>query len=231
MAKKSTTATTPKAGKSTPSTQKFLDFNEVRDGVVVMKDGTLRAVLSVSSTNFALKSEDEQNAIVQGYVQFLNSLDFPLQIVIQSRRLDISKYLNELAERERQQTNELLRMQMSDYRQYVSELVELGDIMSKKFYVVVPYDPASDKTRGFFKQVWSAFAAADVIRLSNEQFADRKHVLEQRVSNVAAGLTSMSLVAELLETQQLIELLYNAYNPETSQQQKMVPVEKLDVIT
>ncbi|MFN7088913.1 MAG: hypothetical protein ACK4NX_03830, partial [Candidatus Paceibacteria bacterium] len=107
---------------------------------VVMKDGTLRAVLLVSSINFALKSEEEQNAIIQAYIQFLNSIDHPLQIVVQSRKLDIDRYLDHLKELEKAHTNELLKMQMADYRQFVQELLEMAEIMTKRFYIVIPYD-------------------------------------------------------------------------------------------
>ena len=113
--------------------QRFLDISEIREDVAVMKDGTLRAVLLVSSINFALKSMDEQNAIVQAYMQFLNAIDFPIQIVIQSRRMNIDTYLRRLSESERTQTNELLRRQIGDYRDYVRQLVELAEIMQKKF--------------------------------------------------------------------------------------------------
>ena len=118
------------------STQQYLDIVEIREDVVMLKDGTLRAVLAVASTNFALKSEDEQNALISGYAQFLNSLDHPLQIMIQSRRLNIDEYFNRLKIAEKEQTNELLRMQITDYLSFTRELVELGEIMSKRFYVV-----------------------------------------------------------------------------------------------
>lgn len=230
MAKKKTKAVpAPHAGKGTPSTQQYLEIAEIRDGVLIMKDGTLRTVILVSSMNFALKSEDEQQAIVQGYIQFLNTLDFPLQIQIQSRRLDISGYLKDLERREKEQTNDLLRLQMQDYRQYVSELITLGDIMSKKFFVVVPYSASSDTKRGFFKQLTSIFTATTTLRLEQEEFVARKHELDQRVSNVIAGLTSMSLNAVPLDTQSLIELFYNEYNPDTAPQQKMVELDKLQI--
>jgi len=227
--KKTKQASSPKASKSTPSTQHYLEIAEIRDGVLIMKDGTLRAVVLVSSMNFALKSEDEQQAVVQGYIQFLNTLDFPLQIQIQSRRLDISAYLKDLERREQEQTNDLLRIQMKDYRQYVGELVTLGDIMNKKFFVIVPYSASSDVKRGFFKQMAAVFTASSSIRLQQAQFLEGKHNLDQRVSNVIAGLTSMGLNAVPLDTQSLIELFYTAYNPDTAPQQKMVGLEVLQV--
>lgn len=179
-----------------------------------MKDGTLRAVLLVSSVNFALKSEDEQTAIIQGYMSFLNSLDFPLQVVIQSRRLNIQAYLDKLGELEKNQTNDLLKMQTAEYRQFIHELVELGEIMSKRFYVVVQYDPTSDTQKGFGSRMGELFRPTSVIRLSQERFRKRRHELMQRVEHVIGGLNSLSLEVAVLDTQSLIELYYNTYNPE-----------------
>lgn len=115
-----------------------------------MRDSTMRAIIMVSSINFALKSEDEQDAIIGSYVSFLNNIDFPLQIVIQSRELNIDHYLDELKQKEREQTNELLKIQTAEYIQYIKELVAISQIMSKHFYVVVPYNPISDKQKSFF---------------------------------------------------------------------------------
>ncbi len=229
MARKPATETNPKATSSTPSTQKYLDIAEFRNDVVIMKDGTLRGVLMVSSMNFFLKSDDEQNAIIQGYRQFLNAIDFPMQILVQSRRFDISKYITRLDEMEKKQVNDLLKLQIADYRQFISELVEMGNIMDKKFFVIVPYDPLSDGKRGFFHQMKEVFTAAGDIRLKQDAFLKRKHVLEQRLNTVASGLRSMGLSAQMLDTQALVELFYIAYNPDTSPHQKMTDLEQLQV--
>jgi len=146
-----------------PSTQRFLAIAEIRDGTVVLRDGTLRTALLCSSVNFSLKSDEEQEALIAGYVQFLNTLDFPLQIVVQSRKLSIDTYLSRLAESEKNQTNELLRLQIADYRKFVSELVELGAIMSKRFFMVVPYNPLSDKKRGFFSRLQDVITPARAV--------------------------------------------------------------------
>src|SRR3989338_3121656 len=124
--------------KPSTSTQRFLDIAEIRDDFVILRDGTMRSVLLCASVNFSLKSEDEQNAIIAGYISFLNSFDFPIQIVIQSRNFNVDPYLERLKVMEKEQTNELLRLQTADYREFISELVSLGQITSKKFYVVVP---------------------------------------------------------------------------------------------
>lgn len=215
--------------KITTSSQRFLDIAEIKEDCVILKDGTLRAVLLVSSINFSLKSEDEQNAIIAAYISFLNFLEFPLQIVIQSRKLDIEGYLNRLKKIEKEQTNELLRMQIADYRQYVSELVEIGDIMNKRFYIVVPYDPLSDKQKSWFKRFLGLFSAAKEVKLTQEVFAKRHHSLFQRVEHIITGLASMSLKSVVLDTQSLIELYYNTYNPDVYNEEKLVEINKLQV--
>ena len=215
--------------KVSASTQHYLDIAEIKEDTVVMKDGTLRAVLLVSSINFSLKSEEEQNAIIAAYISFLNFLEFPLQIVIQSRKLDIDGYLNRLKKVEKEQTNELLRMQTAEYRHYVSELVDIGDIMNKRFYVVVPYDPLSDKQKSWFKRFLGIFSAAKEVKLKQAEFDKRRHALFQRVEHILTGLASMSLKAVILDTQSLIELYYNTYNPDVYNNQKLVDLNKLRV--
>jgi len=219
----------PKANKSTPATQQYLSIAEIKNDTIILKDGSLRAVLLVASVNFFLKSEDEQNAIIQSYMQFLNSFDFQLQIIVQSRKFDITRYLEHLGKFEKLQTNELLRIQMADYRQFVSELVELGQIMDKKFFVVVPYDPVKAGKKGFMSQMKSVFSAAIDLRLKHEEFMNYKHFLDLRVGTVTSALTGMSLNTQLLNTQALIELFYTVYNPDTSAVQKLADVEKMQV--
>lgn len=211
------------------STQHFLDIAEIKEDAIILKDGTLRAVLLVSSMNFSLKSDDEQNAIIGSYISFLNFLEFPMQIVIQSRKLDIDGYLDRLKKIEKEQTNELLRMQTTEYRQYVSELVEIGDIMTKRFYIVVPYDPMSDKQKSWFGRFFSLFTAAREVKLKEAEFLKRRHSLFQRVNRITSGLASMSLKTVILDTQSLIELYYNTYNPSTYNQEKLVELNKLRI--
>jgi len=212
-----------------PSTQKYLNISEMRGDTIVLKDGTLRAVLLVSSVNFSLKSEEEQGASIGAYTQFLNGLDYPLQIIIQSRKLNLGAYLNDLDVRLKEQTNELLKSQMAEYIDFIKELVDLGDIMTKKFYVVVPYSPMGDKKRGFFARLSDVFSAGLVVRLKRERFEAYREQLFKRADNVMAALSSMGLRAVPLDTQSLIELLYNSYNPIESETQKLVEMNKLRV--
>lgn len=214
---------------SKPSTQANLPIAEIKDGVVILKDGTLRSVLMVSSLNFALKSEDEQNAIISSYVGFLNSLDFPLQIVAQSRRLQIQPYLDKLQKIEQEQLNELLRVQIADYRAFVKELVDIGQIMSKKFYVIVPYDPLSNKKKSFFSRFKEVLKPSLGIRLKEDMFKKRKEDLDMRLRQVAGGLESMGLQVGQLDTQSLIELYYTTYNPDISFAESLQPMDKIQV--
>lgn len=211
------------------STQQYLDIAEIKDDVVIMKDGTLRAVLLVSSINFALKSEDEQNAVINSYVMFLNNLNFMLEIVIQSRELDIENYLVYLKEKEKQQLNKLLKMQTSEYINYIKELTSIGKIMNKRFYVVVPYNPLSDKRKGFFKLLGEAVRPATSITLKEKSFNRYKEMLNRRLESVIGGLESMGVSIARLDTQSLIELYYKTYNPETSKNQALADLEKMRV--
>lgn len=213
-----------------PSTQQYLDIAEIRDGTVVLRDGSLRSVVLVSSINFALKSEDEQQATVQSYVSFLNYLEHPLQVVIQSRKLNIDKYLNEITEITKKQTNELLKTQTAEYKQFISELVDLGDIMSKRFYIVVPYAPGIDKRKTFMEKLSAVFSPLSSIRLNEKKFKELKAELDNRTRTVVSGLNGMGLNAAILDTQALIELYYNIYNPEVAEQQKMQDINQLQLL-
>lgn len=211
------------------STQQYLDIAEIKDNTVVMKDGTLRAVLLVSSINFALKSEDEQNAVIDSYIRFLNNLSFTLQIVIQSRELDIDNYLEYLKSKEKEQINKLLKVQTADYIEYIKELTSLGRIMNKRFYVVVPYDPLTDKHKSFFSSITEALKPATVIKLKEKIFVKYQDLLDRRVESVASGLESMGVAVARLDTQSLIELYYKTYNPETARNQGLVDLQKIRV--
>lgn len=222
-------ASPKKTSKPTVSTQQFLDVAEIRDDTLIMKDGSIRAIVLVSSINFALKSEEEQNAVIQGYMLFLNSLEFPIQVMTQSRELNIDKYLATLKEKEKQHTNELLRIQMAEYRKYIEELVSLGEIMSNRFYVVVPYESGQDKKKGFLARLGSIFSPAQTIRLSRKKFLDNKLGLDRNIDHVRSGLMSFGVTSVKLDTQSLIELFYNTYNPAISKNQKLPHMEELDV--
>lgn len=218
----------PKPG---PATVTYLDIAEIRDDMVILKDGTVRAVLLISSINFALKSEEEQEAIIQAYMSFLNSLEYPLQIVIQSRRMNIDAYMNALIEQQRKTENELLRAQIADYRTFVGELVELGQIMQKRFYVVIPYDPLTNKKKNFWTRLGEAMSPAAAAKLNQKQLFDRIEQLSRRVDVTAGQLNSMGLISARLDTQGLIELYYNVYNPDVFEEEEMASLNEIQYET
>ncbi len=198
---------------SSSSTQKYVDVEEIRDGVMVLKTGAIRSVLLVSSINFDLKSTLEQDAIISQYQAFLNSLDFPVQIVIQSRRFNIDPYIERLRDEELQQQNELLRFQMAEYKLYIKKLSEVSNIMSKFFYVVVPFSSVEDQESGFFGKISGIFRPKQSIGLKGDRFETYKSQLFQRVDHVSAALSSAGVKVSQLNTEEIIELLYNSYNP------------------
>lgn len=213
------------------SAQKYLDISEIREDLVLLKDGTLRATIAVSSINFALKSVDEQNAIVQAYMQFLNGLDFPIQVVIQSRKMNIDGYLRQLDENEKGQGSDLLKGQIRDYKEFIKQLVKMGDIMQKRFFVVVPYNPAGQTAgqKGFSERLTDIFSPRVGIKLSEERFQKYRFELSLRVNQIISGLSSMSLNAVQLDTQSLIELYYTVYNPELFEHQRLGNLSDLQV--
>ena len=149
--------------------------------------------------------------------------------MIQSRELNIEKYIQSLAEKAKEQTNELLKMQTTEYMQYIGELVSMSRIMNKRFYITIPYNPMSDKQKGFFSRFIDVFRPATLIRMKDDKFKRRRIELTRRVGNIMSGLGSVGLNAVELDTQGLIELYYNSYNLSTSSNQKLVDVNQLRV--
>ena len=209
------------SNKQIGSTQDALRFAEIHNDTIVLKDGNLRQILLCSSINFALKSEQEQNALIFAYQNFLNSLDFPLQILMQSKKLDLSNYLAKLTQKAGEQQNELLRAQTLDYIDFIKRLINLANIMDKRFYVVVPYmiPPKMDTIKNPMQN--------QQIKITSEEFDSYKKELEQRVHVVETGLGAIGIRTALLNTQQLIELLYGVYNPEEAHKEKLTDAENL----
>ncbi len=208
MSEKQTTK--PKIGSPT---QRFLKFDEIRDDMIIMQDGTLRAVVTVSSTNFDLKNQEEQDALIYNYQRFINSLDFSIQILMQSRKMDIGEYLEKLKQIMDRQTNELLRMQTAEYMEFVGRLVESANIMNKNFYVIVPYNESINPSTGG-GVIGKIFGNNKVKAVAGREESLRKYrkTLDERVSTVVNNLSSVGLRTVRLSTEQLIELLYNSYN-------------------
>ena len=215
-----------RAGKKNEATavQRFLPIAEIKQDTVVLKNGGIRAVLAVTSMNFSLKSDDEQQAIVTSYQQFLNSVSFPLQIVIHSAKLNMDAYISDIEKRAEKHENPLLKEQTADYARFIERLIDVGDIMQKCFYVVVPMDPAGSTKVGFLQKYLSFLNPGDTREKAltrKRQFDEIQTTLNDRVSLVQAGLTSVGLPSERLKTGELIELYYQIYNPLTSREQKL----------
>ena len=196
------------------STQEFVPVSAVRDGIIVLKDGTLRAILLASSINFALKSDDEQTAFIVQFQNFLNSLDFSCQIFVQSRMLDIRPYIATLEAQYKAQLDDLMRIQIREYIEFIKSFTEAANIMTKNFFVVVPYSPTGAVTKSglanlnpFGKK--NENAAAD----ANKTFEEQVTQLEQRISIVQQGLIRTGVRTVQLGTEEAIELLYKMFNP------------------
>ena len=200
----------------TQATQQFVDVERVHNGTVILKGGALRKILLVSGINFALKSEEDKNIILGAYQEFINSLDFSLQIIVHSRRLNIKGYLDGLAIRQEAETNELLREQITEYSEFIRSFVEQSDIMGKSFFVVVPYDRAMIVTTGgLLKNIPFIGKKSGAAEAAGEQVSLDEAIgqLEQRADHVVAGLAGIGLRAVALNDEELIELSYNLYNP------------------
>lgn len=221
-----------KKDNSNASTQRFLPIAEIKNNTVVLKNGGLRSVLQTTSVNFNLKSEEEQNALIYSYQSFLNTLDFPVQIIIRSKKLDIDKYIENLRKIGENQTDQLMQRQTEEYTDYISKLVEYADIMEKKFYVVIPVDAPSTPALGFWEKFWENIHPQDTLPkliAREREFATRKKLLTQRTNIVRQGLENCNLRVAELNTQELIELMYQVYNPLTAREQKLSDLDKINV--
>jgi hypothetical protein len=199
---------------SKSSTQDFLQIEQIREGVVILKNKSLRGVLMISSLNFALKSEEEQQAIIFQFQTFLNSLDFSLQIVVQSRKLNITGYLEKIKQLETNQTNELLKTQTASYYDFIKSLIETGTIMSKNFFIVVPYSVLETQVSAGTE---SLVRMPRVPVLTEEQFQRCKSQLWQRMEFLALGLRRMGLQTVALATPELIEFFWALHHPKEAE--------------
>lgn len=209
--------------KSLATTQRFLPVAEIRGNALVLKNGGMRAVLEVEALNFNLKSETEQQGIIAGYGSFVNSLNFPIQVVIRSTKTNIDEYLSKVKESGSQQKSPLLRQQTESYVAFMQKLIEVADIMEKRFYVVVPLDHSVRK-KTLVEQFLDWMHLDDTLGKAlsrNREFPQLSKQLNERCELVLSGLTNIGLHAKRLNTKELIELMYKVYNPKTSQTEKI----------
>ncbi len=200
---------------SKATSQEFVPVKEVRDGIVLLKDGGLRSILMASSVNFALKSEDEQNAFILAFQNFFNSLDFAVQIHIESRALDIRPYIETLEAEYKKTLDDLMRIQIREYIEFIKNFVEGANIMTKHFFVVVPYSPAlvNLNKSALPKLPWSKTTTSKKNSTNKNVFEENISQLEQRISIVQQGLMSAGIRTVQLDTEETIELLYKIFNP------------------
>lgn len=222
------------------STQNMLEIAEIRDGIVIMNDGSFRSVVMVKSINFDLMSPQEQEGVEYAYQGFLNSLDFPIQISIKTQRVDMQPYIEKLDKIRSEHDNMLLAMLMEDYISYISLLSQQTNIMDKKFYVVIPYFPIMNEvksltqSKNFVTGLIELFNKTEKHVVINEASLEAaKTELRNRVQAVLGGLTQAGIQGLPLDTQELIELYYDTYNPDTAIRQQLQDINSLtaDVVT
>ncbi|MCC6290671.1 hypothetical protein IT398_01205 [Candidatus Nomurabacteria bacterium] len=198
------------------ASQDFLPIKEIRDGVVILKNDSLRVVLMVSSINFALKGEDEQTAILLQFQNFLNSLDFHVQLFVESRRLDIKPYIRTLEERLVSQSNDLLKIQTREYIDFIRKFTESTDIMSKSFFVVIPYSPPVNLGQSggsFLARIPGFGGGPKPAHHELNEFEEHRTQLEQRAAVVEQGFGRIGLRVVQLGTEELVELYFKIFNP------------------
>ncbi len=195
-------------------TQNFIAISEVRDGIVVLKDGGLRAILLATSVNLSLKSADEQMAILLQFQNFLNTLEFSTQIVIQSRRRDMRPYLATLEDRMNEQLEPLLKIQTKEYIEFIRTFSEQTNIMEKSFFVVVPFAPITlAANKGIGKLLSGIIKSKTVGTIDTAQFEEARSQLDQRVAVISQGLSRVGVKTVALKSEQVVELFYNIFNP------------------
>jgi len=195
-------------------TQDFVSVKEIRDGVIILKNGTMVSILMTSSLNFALKSQDEQHAILMQFQNFLNALEYSTQIYIQSKKLDIRQYIAVMEARRKEQINELIKIQTKEYIEFIKNFTENVNIVSKNFFIVISYSPRILQPGGSLGKL---FGKTESPEEKTDSFEEARTQLEQRVSVVEQGLTRTGLRLARLGTEETVELLYKIFNPGESE--------------
>ncbi|MDD3793369.1 MAG: hypothetical protein PHI37_01035 [Candidatus Gracilibacteria bacterium] len=204
------------------STQRYLPFSSIKENIIIMKDGSARLIVKCSTINFLLKNTDEQDAIIISFQRFLNSLDFPIQVLVRSKKLDIESYLGNLNDKAIKQNNQLLQNQTYEYIEYLRKLIEVAQIMKKEFYIIIPFDNIGDKSvkddsiLGVFTSFWKSInQTTDLISIKSQlrNFVKLKKGLNSRFNGIKTGLENIGIRAEMMEKQELVNFLTDYYNP------------------
>ncbi|NTU69404.1 hypothetical protein HGB13_01050 [bacterium] len=214
------------------SVQAFLEIAEIRDNTLIMKDGSLRGVLMVSSINFDLKSMNEQESIIAGYQNFLNSLNFPIQILMRSKKLELGNYMNRLKVIKETEKSPFILNQLNEYTNFVGSLLEVSEIMDKKFYIIVPFYPTligatGVKKVGLFEKLGNAMNPTYKIQKKEEEFRLHHAQLSERIEMLVNELGELGVGGAQLTTKDLVELFYEIYNNETAQREKLIEVSEI----
>ncbi len=194
---------------STNPSQDFVPIDEIREGIMILKDGSMRAVVLATSINFALKSTEEQESVIYQFQNFLNSLDFSVQIYIQSRKLDIRPYIALLEDRLKSQNSDLMKIQINEYIMFIKGLTDDSNIMTKSFFLVIPYAPTLNPAKGLA----NILNKKDIDKNKSDDFEEARNQLDQRVSVVAQGLSRCGVKSVRLGSEELVELFYRIFNP------------------
>lgn len=202
-------------------TQDFVPVKEIRNGIVMLKDGSMRAVVMASSINFALKSADEQQAVIMQFQNFLNSLDFSVQISIQSRELDIRPYIAMLEQRYKNEIGDLMKIQIREYIQFIKSFVDQTSIMTKTFFVIIPFNPTIISSTS---NPLDQFIKKDNQKPLQERdrFEENRTQIEQRIGTISQGLSRCGVKSIQLGTEEIIELFYKIFNP-GDQEKPIIP--------
>jgi len=216
------------------STEQFVSIETIKDDCVILKDGSLRAVLMVSGVNFDLKSEDEQNLIMVAYQGLLNRLDFSVQFVVHSRKLNIDSYLGKLKIREDEEDNSLLKIQIKEYIEFIKTLVSVTNVMSKRFYIVVSYAAGTEEAEKVLGKIVKFLpiplkkSTGTPEQKEEMDFESKKLQLKHRVDAVVSGLRPTGIRTIRLQTEDLLELYYNLYNPEKVEKKSLKIMEEVE---
>lgn len=219
------------------SAQNSLLFSEMRENMIIMNDGSFRAVIHCQSINFDLMSSREREGIEFSYQNFLNSLYFPVQVLIRSRRVDIGPYIDRLVDIRRSQDNMLLNVLMDDYINFIDVLAQEANIMDKSFYIIVPFYPSGDLTeikkqaKGLFDSFFGGKKEVAVTKIDQVSYEKAKDEIKNRVDSVMSGLFQMGVKSGQLNTRQLGELFYSSYNPDTASREPIGGLDPNDLTT
>ena len=210
------------------STLDFMQVEEIRDSVIVLKEQQIRAIISVSSANFALKSTKEQDTIIASFQGVLNTLEEPIQILVQSRKLDLTNYIDKLKHLEDEQGNDLLKLKMQEYITYIQQMIQQINIMSKQFYVIVGFEPIEIKT-DTLSRLQRVLSPAKYVKQDEEKFKHNRGIVMNKAENLSSKLRQLELNVRILKTEELIGLMYNSYNPDTLESVRINDISALDL--